>query len=236
MDIKSKKSDLYIGENSFVNKVFSKPFRILAVVLACIFFGISVVGYNFAGELGIDDFEPEYTESEAYHNNVMAMYEQLCVLSACYLNNVDSSWNFTGEKNLLDDFIYYLDYNGYKYKKTDKGIKPVSSLFDYYVSYEDEDGEIRYVTNINYSAFTHENMSDDERINWLKENLTGYILRRNNVITSDNVSSGNILYYTFPTAESGYYDGEYTYFNNVAEESFSDNFVPVGGWYYDNYG
>ncbi len=239
MDIKLKKSD---RKTSLIwKKIFAKPLRITALVLACVFAGISFTSYKYSQAIGIDDFEPDYVKSDEYCREKMELYEQLCVLSACYLNNVDDNWNFVGEKNLLSDFLYYMDYNSYKYQKTDNGILPVSSMFDYYVSFDDEEYGVRYVTNMENSR-NFDEMTEDQRIEFLKNNYTKYILRRNDVITSDVASSGNIHYYQYINASTGFYGGYYddyygfdAYFD-AYEETYPSEFVPIGSWYYDNYG
>lgn len=240
MDIKLRKS---ARKTSAVwNKIFAKPLRITAIVLACLFAGLSVTSYKFAEGIGINDFESDYLKSDAYGKYKMDMYEQLCVLSACYLNNVDDDWNFVGEKNLLSDFLYYMDYNGYKYRKTDKGILPVSTMFDYYVSFNDEEYGVRYITNMSDPGRLGD-MDEDGRIEYLKEHYTNYILRRNDVITSDIASSGDIRYYRYVSASTGFYGAiydEYYYdeypHDDINEETYPNEFVPIGSWYYDNYG
>ncbi|MBO5449112.1 MAG: HAMP domain-containing histidine kinase [Ruminococcus sp.] len=239
MGIKLKKSD---KKTSLIwKKIFVRPLRFAALVLACVFAGISITSYKYAESIGIDDFEPDYLISDEYSRQKTEMYEQLCVLSACYLSNVDNEWNFVGEKNLLSDFLYYMDYNNYKYMKTDNGILPVSSMFDYYVSYDNGGSEVRYVTNIG-NSHTLENMSEDERIEYFKKNYSSYLLRRNGVVTSDIASSGNIRYYQYINAETGFYGGYYGDYNDYYygfepyEETYPREFVPIGSWYYDNYG
>lgn len=235
MDIKLKRS--YRKTSLVWNKIFAKPLRITALVLACVFAGISFTSDKYLQLIGIDDFQPDYIKSEEYSRQKTEMYEQLCVLSACYLNNVDDNWNFVGEKNLLSDFLYYMDYNNYKYKKTDKGILPVSSMFDYYVSFDDEKYGVRYVTNMS-DSWEFEDLAEDERIEFLKSNYRNYILRRNDIVTSDIVSSGNIRYYEYISASTGFYGGYYDDYYGVEmnEETYPDEFVPIGSWYYDNYG
>jgi signal transduction histidine kinase len=153
---------------------------------------------------------------------------------------VDSNWNFTGEKSLLSDYLYYLDYNSYEYKKTNNGIIPISEIFDFYVSYQNEEGDYRWLSNISNEDLNNTDTTPDDWTSWLTDSMENYILRRNNAILSDNVSSGDTDYYSFPTAETGFYqydyDGIYYDSDNLDEEYYPDNFVPVGGWYYDNYG
>lgn len=239
MGIKLKKSD---KKTSLIwKKIFAVPLRITALVLACVFAGITFTSYRYAESIGIDDFEPNYLISDKYSRQKMEMYEQLCVLSASYLQNVDDEWNFVGEKNLLSDFLYYMDYNNYKYMKTDNGILPVSSMFDYYAAYEDDEYGARYVTNIDDSGKL-EDLSEDERIEYLKKNYKNYLLRRNGVVTSDIASSGDICYYHYINAETGFYGGYYGDYNDYYhgfepyEETYPREFVPIGSWYYDNYG
>jgi len=233
--IKLKRSDT--NDINKENKLLSLPLRIIAVILACLFAGTALTAKSYSLQLGIENFEPEYLKSDEYHTDVMSMYEQLCIISACYLSNVDSEWNFQGAKTLLSDLQYYMDYNGYKYKKTDKGIKPESSMFNYYVSFQKEDGSFVYMTNVDDPFSELDTMSEDETIDWLKSKNSNYILRRNGFVTSDNVSSGDILTYIFPNATSGYYQNEYIDFSDSYDiESYPSNFVPVGGWYYDNFG
>ena len=46
-----------------------------------------------------------------------------------------------------NDYLNYLDYNRYKYKKTESGIQLIDSQFDYYVGIT-QNGETRYLSNI----------------------------------------------------------------------------------------
>ena len=55
--------------------------------------------------------------------------------------------NYTQSRHLLNDYLNYLDYNRYKYKKTEDGIRLVDSQFDYYVGIT-KNGETRYLSNI----------------------------------------------------------------------------------------
>lgn len=151
------------------------------------------------------------------------MYEELCVTASAYLRYVDEDRNYTQPKHLLNDYLNYLDYNRYKYKKTEDGIRLVDSQFDYYVGIT-QNGETRYLSNIkdieNYD-------SETDKIKAFKSSHKNYILRRDNEVMSDRTSSGQIVDYYYNTAE---------YLDAVTEEFYADNLVPVGGSYYDNYG
>lgn len=87
-----------------------------------------------------------------------------------------------------------------------------------------QNGETRYLSNIkdieNYD-------SETDKIKAFKSSHKNYILRRDNEVMSDRTSSGQIVDYYYNTAE---------YQDNVTEEFYADNLVPVGGSYYDNYG
>ena len=65
--------------------------------------------------------------------NIDEMYEELCVTASAYLRYVDEDRNYTQSRHLLNDYLNYLDYNRYKYKKTESGIQLIDSQFDYYV-------------------------------------------------------------------------------------------------------
>jgi hypothetical protein len=259
LDIKLKK---YEEVYTPLKKLFSKPLRIVAFILAAVFAASAVAADGYSDMLGYDPTATgSYTDSTEYRSKLTDEYEQLCIYAVCYLNNLDSKGKFTGSDNLYADFTYYLDYNGYTYQKTDNGIEPYSELFDFYVSYKNADGKTRSLTNIDFDK----SVTDDNRTEWLKSNFSNYILRSNDLITSDNASSGVMVDYTYCTAESGYFNnngnetGDYYYYNDdyysdstndfvyygdyngyssadATTESYSDNFVPLGGWFYDNYG
>ena len=79
--------------------------------------------------------------------NIDEMYEELCVTASAYLRYVDEDRNYTQSRHLLNDYLNYLDYNRYKYKKTEDGIQLIDSQFDYYVGIT-QNGETRYLSNI----------------------------------------------------------------------------------------
>ena len=70
---------------------------------------------------------------ESYKLASNEMYEELCVTASAYLRYVDEDWNYTQPRHLFNDYLNYLDYNRYKYKKTEDGIRLIDSRFDYYV-------------------------------------------------------------------------------------------------------
>lgn len=200
-----------------------KKTRTIAFILACVIAGgfcLSVVLYAHSQA---DNSSKSYLKSESYKVASNEMYEELCVTASAYLRYVDDQWNYTEPKHLLNDYLNYLDYNRYKYKKTEDGIQLVDSQFDYYVGIT-QNGETRYLSNIkdieNYD-------SETDRIDAFKSSHKNYILRRDNEIMSDRTSSGQIVDYYYNTAE---------YLDTVTEEFYADNLVPVGGSYYDNYG
>lgn len=201
----------------------AKKTRTIAFILACVIAGgfcLSVVLYAHSHA---DNSSRSYLKSESYKVASNEMYEELCVTASAYLRYVDDQWNYTEPKHLLNDYLNYLDYNCYKYKKTEDGIRLVDSQFDYYVGIT-QNGKTRYLSNIkdikNYD-------SETDRIDAFKSSHKNYILRRNNEIMSDRTSSGQIVDYYYNTAE---------YLDAVTEEFYADNLVPVGGSYYDNYG
>ena len=234
-----------------------------AFVLACIMTGSTLFGFvmmkNKSMMLRSDDsygmIETSYLASENFRSKIRDMYEQLCILGVCELSQCDDDMKYIGNKYLQSDFLYYMDFNNYKYKKTDSGVVPVSDMFDYYVAYRrpdnaeyelvtdeettaDEttvqqdisadgtDSKMVYVTNLPDDVI-HEGMSEDDIISNLK-NSKNYILRQNDVLSSDMTSSGMMLYYSYNSVDNGR-------LTNVGE-SYPNNFLPMGGWYYDNYG
>ena len=170
-----------------------------------------------------DSSSKSYLKSESYKLASNEMYEELCVTASAYLRYVDEDWNYTQPRHLFNDYLNYLDYNRYKYKKTEDGIRLIDSRFDYYVGIT-QNGKTRYLSNIkdieNYD-------SETDKIEAFKSSHKNYILRRDNEIMSDRTSSGQIVDYYYNTAE---------YQDNVTEEFYADNLMPVGGSYYDNYG
>ena len=246
-----------------LSRLFPKPAKVTAFVLACITAGSAIFGAVMTRErewvLQSDDsygnIETSYIASENYRRQLRDMYEQLCILGVCELAQCDDDMNYIGNKYLQSDFMYYLDYNRYKYKKTDSGFLPVSDMFDYYVSYTrpvDEEAvldetstdeettyqqtvsrtaatepETLYVTNLPADTI-NEGMTEEERIEKLKNNSSSYILRDDDVLSSDMTSSGTMLYYDYPEVEDGH----------LVEtgESYPNNFLPMGGWYHDSYG
>ena len=104
--------------------------------MACVMTGLLALQFILMNENQVKEYNNyDYNKSDEYHTGVYEMYERLCILSAVYLSSVDDNWDYQGSKYLLSDFLYYLDFNKYEYKKTDEGIIPVSDMFDYYVSF-----------------------------------------------------------------------------------------------------
>lgn len=205
-------------------KIFSaKKMRIIAFVLACVIAGGFCLSLVLYANSHADSSSKSYLKSESYKLASNEMYEELCVTASAYLRYVDEDRNYTQSRHLLNDYLNYLDYNRYKYKKTEDGIRLVDSQFDYYVGIT-QNGETRYLSNIkdieNYD-------SETDKIKAFKSSHKNYILRRDNKVMSDRTSSGQIVDYYYNTAE---------YQDNVTEEFYADNLVPVGGSYYDNYG
>lgn len=205
-------------------KIFSaKKTRIIAFILACVIAGGFCLSLVLYANSHADSSSKSYLRSESYKLASNEMYEELCVTASAYLRYVDDQWNYTEPKHLFNDYLNYLDYNRYKYKKTEDGIRLVDSQFDYYVGIT-QNGETRYLSNIkdieNYDSETN-------KIKAFKSSHKNYILRRDNEVMSDRTSSGQIVDYYYNTAE---------YLDTVTEEFYADNLVPVGGSYYDNYG
>lgn len=205
-------------------KIFSaKKMRIIAFVLACVIAGGFCLSLVLYANSHADSSSKSYLKSESYKLASNEMYEELCVTASAYLRYVDEDRNYTQSRHLLNDYLNYLDYNRYKYKKTEDGIRLVDSQFDYYVGIT-QNGETRYLSNIkdieNYD-------SETDKIKAFKSSHKNYILRRDNEVMSDRTSSGQIVDYYYNTAE---------YQDNVTEEFYADNLVPVGRSYYDNYG
>ncbi|MGN0593949.1 MAG: sensor histidine kinase, partial [Hominimerdicola sp.] len=103
---------------------------------------------------------------------------------------------------------------------------------------------VRYITNIEHIDVP-ENADEETRLAIYKENCDDYIVRRHNQITSNEVSSGVIRDYYYPTKNAKNVGGDYYYYddensdldyNGWTQESYADNLLPLGGWYYDNYG
>lgn len=205
-------------------KIFSvKKTRIIAFILACVIAGGFCLSLVLYANSHADSSSKSYLKSESYKLASNEMYEELCVTASAYLRYVDDQWNYTEPKHLFNDYLNYLDYNRYKYKKTEDGIRLVDSQFDYYVGIT-QNGKTIYLSNIkdieNYD-------SETDKIEAFKSSHKNYILRRDNEIMSDRTSSGQIVDYYYNTAE---------YLDTVTEEFYADNLVPVGGSYYDNYG
>lgn len=205
-------------------KIFSaKKTRIIAFILACVIAGGFCLSLVLYANSHADSSSKSYLRSESYKLASNEMYEELCVTASAYLRYVDEDWNYTQPRHLFNDYLNYLDYNRYKYKKTEDGIRLVDSQFDYYVGIT-QNGETRYLSNIkdieNYD-------SETDKIKAFKSSHKNYILRRDNEVMSDRTSSGQIVDYYYNTAE---------YLDTVTEEFYADNLVPVGGSYYDNYG
>lgn len=205
-------------------KIFSaKKTRIIAFILACVIAGGFCLSLVLYANSHADSSSKSYLKSESYKLASNEMYEELCVTASAYLRYVDEDRNYTQSRHLLNDYLNYLDYKRYKYKKTESGIQLIDSQFDYYVGIT-QNGETRYLSNKkdieNYD-------SETDKIKAFKSSHKNYILRRDNEVMSDRTSSGQIVDYYYNTAE---------YQDNVTEEFYADNLVPVGGSYYDNYG
>lgn len=290
MGIKLKKSE----NKTFIEHLTSKWLRITAMLMACVMTGLLALQFILMNENQVKEYNNyDYNKSDEYHTGVYEMYERLCILSAVYLSSVDDNWDYQGSKYLLSDFLYYLDFNKYEYKKTDEGIIPVSDMFDYYVSFtqnehdENDSSEnsdkteskadktaakdksnsssnisssagtsnrnssekkTRYITNID-DVEVPDDYDEEARLALYKSKFKNYIVRRHNQIISSEVSSGTIKTYYYPTDSAKYVDGEYYdcmyyeddnadlgYDEGWTQETYADNLVPLGNWYYDNYG
>ena len=227
-----------------------------AFITACVAAGIALFGEmdvsrvkGRLSDMGGTPWEG-FGQSEKYRTELKNMYEQLCILGVCELANMDENGKYTGNKYVQSDLLYYFDFNEYRYKKTGEGIVPYSDIFDYYVSYtvpeemadevltddettaEEERAErtvTHFVTNISEDII-NDKMTEQERINALTSNkYGGYIMRSGDVISSKYVSSGVMDNYSYQVAEK---NGK---LRNV-NESYPDNYLPLGGWYSDNYG
>ncbi|MBO4867864.1 MAG: HAMP domain-containing histidine kinase [Ruminococcus sp.] len=226
-----------------------------AFITACVAAGVALFGEMHMSringrlsDLGWDT-DGSINNSDEYRIELANMYEQLCILGVCELANTDSSGNYVGNKYVKSDLLYYFDFNDYSYKKTDEGIVPYSDTFDYYVSYtvpekqadetvtDDEttsaetvSGEenVHYVTNISYDILG-ENMTEKQRLDALISKKYNYILRTGDVVSSQMQSSGTMDYYCYQVAEES---GKLRY----VDESYPDNYLPLGGWYSDSYG
>lgn len=203
-------------------KIFSaKKTRIIAFIVSCVIAGGFCLSFVLYANSHADSSSKSYLKSESYKLASNEMYEELCVTASAYLRYVDEDWNYTQPRHLFNDYLNYLDYNRYKYKKTEDGIRLIDSRFDYYVGIT-QNGKTRYLSNIkdieNYD-------SETDKIEAFKSSHKNYILRRDNEVMSDRTSSGQIVDYYYNTAE---------YQDNVTEEFYADNLVPVGGSYYDN--
>ena len=205
-------------------KIFSsKKTRIIAFVLACLVAGGCCLSAALFSNSQADSSSKSYLKSESYKVASNELYEELCVTASAYLRYVDDNWNYKESKHLFNDYLNYLDYNRYKYRKTENGIQLIDSQFDYYVGIT-LDGKTRFLTNIKNDG--HYN-NETDKINSYKDTHKNYILRRNNEVMSDRTSSGQIVDYYYNTAE---------YQDNLTEEFYADNLMPVGGSYYDNFG
>ena len=139
-------------------KIFSaKKMRIIAFVLACVIAGGFCLSLVLYANSHADSSSKSYLKSESYKLASNEMYEELCVTASAYLRYVDEDRNYTQSRHLLNDYLNYLDYNRYKYKKTESGIQLIDSQFDYYVGIT-QNGETRYLSNIkdieNYDSET----------------------------------------------------------------------------------
>ncbi|SFC83988.1 Signal transduction histidine kinase [Ruminococcus albus] len=226
-----------------------------AFITACVAAGVALFGEMYMSRINgrLSDLgwnmDGSIDSSDEYCTELKNMYEQLCILGVCELANTDSSGNYIGNKYVKSDLLYYFDYNGYSYKKTDDGIVPYSDTFDYYVSYtvpeiqadeivtdeettsvETVSGEenVHYVTNISSEIFG-ESKTEKQRLDALKSKKYTYILRTGDFISSQMQSSGTMDYYSYQVAEE---NGKLRDVN----ESYPENYLPLGGWYSDSYG
>lgn len=228
-----------------------KRIRILCFILACINICASLFakGYvhvnQYIEDVDFSDTTYSVVTDNRYKKKITDTYEQLCILGVCSLADMNSEMEYQGNKYLMEDLLYYFDYNDYKYKRTDNGILPVSDDFDYYVSYtltddettdeetEDREDNVRFITNISESVINH-NMTEDERLDVLRNDFHNYLLRCKDTMTSDMLSSNITETYRYRDAECANTS------NNEGlgsiEENYPNNYLPLGGWYYDSYG
>ena len=238
------------------SRYIRKDLRIVCFILACVFsctalFASEYVKNNQDLE-GLENSDKLYTvvTDNTYKEMLTNTYEQLCILGVTSLANMDEDMEYKGNKYLMDDLLYYFDYNEYKYKKTDSGILPVTENFDYYVSYtvtddettdeETSDGHedvsknnVRYVTNISENMI-NSSMTEDERLDVLRSKFSNYLLRINDTMTSDMVSSNNSVSYEYRDADCAN-TSDNNGLGNVIEK-YPSNYLPLGGWYHDSYG
>lgn len=219
MATKSKKFE----QADWFKVLSAKRTRVIAFVLACVIAGGFCLSTVMYAHTNADSSSRSYLKSESYKLASNEMYEELCVTASAYLRYVDENHNFTAAKHLYNDYLNYLDYNRYKYKKTESGIQLIDNQFDYYVGITQK-GKVEYLTNIK-DAEDHN--SETDKIDAFISSHKNYILRRDNEVMSDRTSSGQIVDYYYNTAE---------YLDAMAEEFYADNLMPVGGSYYDNYG
>ncbi len=226
-----------------------------AFITACVAAGIALFGeldmWRINGRLSDmgGDLNGSIGSSLEYRNELKDMYEQLCILGLCELANTDSDGKYVGNKYVRSDLLYYFDFNEYGYRKTDEGVLPCSDTFDYYVSYTVPSGQaddtvtdeettsaetvtseenVHFITNIS-SDILGDNSTEKQRIEALTSKKHFYILRSGDVMTSDTASSGTMENYSYQVADE---NGKL----RDVSESYSDNSLPLGGWYSDNYG
>lgn len=224
MATKLKKSD-----NKIWRWLTKSSVKFIAMVLVCLCVGTYISSTYYVSQSGISDLtESEYTRSGAFRHPLNEMYERLCIYSSFYLRNQDDKGEYTGSEYLLSDFKYYLYFNNYKYDNSDNNIHLLSDMFDYYVSFIDDDGNVRFSDNIENEALKsaiESNIPENEKLDKLKEYSEYYILRKNNEITSsNNLKSFN--YYDYYSPIEDYW----------IDEPYNRDLLPVGASFYDNYG
>ena len=139
MATKLKRSD-----NKIWRWLTKSSVKFIAMVLVCLCVGTCISSTYYVSQSGISDLtESEYTRSGAFRHPLNEMYERLCIYSSFYLRNQDDKGEYTGSEYLLSDFKYYLYFNNYKYDNSDNNIHLLSDMFDYYVSFIDDDGNDR---------------------------------------------------------------------------------------------
>lgn len=99
-------------------KIFSaKKTRIIAFIVACVIAGGFCLSFVLYANSHADSSSKSYLKSESYKLASNEMYEELCVTASAYLRYVDEDWNYTQPRHLFNDYLNYLDYNRYKYKR-----------------------------------------------------------------------------------------------------------------------
>lgn len=212
MDIRSKNSKFW--------RILTKSWlKITAFILVCLLGTSSIAALEYTvyrdPTQGQWRTNTKYKGSTNYQQQVMDMYERLCIYSVIYLGKQEDE-KFKGGSVLFDSFKNYLDWNEYEYQCSGEKLHLVSDKFYYYVSYTDKDGKIHYDTNIEDDLSSFKEQS--KRISYLKRNYNNYILRENNKVSCGfTPSSENILYQPYDSSDTEYY---------------AKNIVPVGWRYY----